>query len=285
MKTFKITLASLVLLFSQLCAAQYFVAPFGDLPDPNIVYHDGWYYYMGTGGNGIKMKRAKTLEGLKSTPLSMIFSSANGGPCCDYWAPELHRVNNTWYIYYTANDGSTINQQRMWVIENTSNNPMEGSWTNRGRVFDPANDFWAIDATVFQLNGQLYYVYSGVARPEDGDKPQRLYITRMSNPWTISGNRVLISSPQFGWENDGAVNEGPAMLQANGKTFLTYSASGCWTPNYALGMLWIDDWEDPMNPNSWQKLNYAVFSKDPSKDVYGPGHHSFFKSPDGSSLR
>ncbi len=132
MKFLRIPLVLLFLLCGQLSYAQYFVAPIGTLPDPNIVHHDGWYYYMGTAGNGIKMKRAKTLEGLKSAPLSMIFSSANGGPCCDYWAPELHRVNNTWYIYYTANTGQTINQQRMWVVENTSNNPMEGTWVNRG---------------------------------------------------------------------------------------------------------------------------------------------------------
>lgn len=277
---FLVLLASL----SHSSFSQTFTHPFSELADPNIVHHNGWYYYIGTGGNGVKMRRAQTLDGLKSAPLKMIFSGANGGPCCDYWAPELHRINNVWYIYYTANEGAGITQQRMFVIENTSDNPMEGTWVNRGRLYDAANDFWAIDGTVLQLNGNLYYIYSGVARPEDGDKPQRIYITRMANPWTISGHRVHLTSPWFAFETDGLVNEGPAVLHRNGKVFMTYSGSGCWGPNYALGMLWMDEWEDPMNEGSWEKLDHAVFSKDPSRDVYGPGHHSFFMSPDGSEV-
>ncbi len=33
------------------------------------------------------------------------------------------------------------------------------------------------------------------------------------------------------------VNEGPEILKHNNKLFLIYSASGCWTDTYALGML------------------------------------------------
>ncbi|VUD69336.1 Extracellular exo-alpha-(1-_5)-L-arabinofuranosidase [Thalassocella blandensis] len=280
----RFTLILTLLSAASFCFSQTFTHPFSELADPNIVYHNGWYYYMGTAGNGVKMRRAQTLEGLKSAPLKMVFSGVNGGPCCAYWAPELHRINNKWYIYFTANDQGPITGQRMWVAENSADNPMEGSWVSRGRLYDTANDFWAIDGTVFQLNGQLYYVYSGVAAPQDGDKPQRIYITRMSNPWTISGQRVHLTSPWFSFETDGLVNEGPAVLHRNGKVFLTYSGSGCWTPNYAIGMLWMDEWEDPMNSGSWEKLDHAVFSKHPERNVYGPGHHSFFMSPDGSEV-
>ena len=59
------------------------------------------------------MKRAQTLEALKSTPLTTVFSSAQGGPGCDDWAPELHRINGVWHVYYTANTAGTINQQRI----------------------------------------------------------------------------------------------------------------------------------------------------------------------------
>ena len=60
----------------------------------------------------------------------------------------------------------------------------------------------------------------------------------MSNPWTISGARALISEPDYDWENmGGRVNEGPAALQHDGETFIVYSASSCNTPDYKLGML------------------------------------------------
>src|SRR5690606_20448412 len=89
--------------FTPLAFAQYFVAPVGYLPDPSIIYHNGWYYSTGTMGGSVRINRAKTLEGLKSASHTWVFGpSASGAPCCSYWAPELHRINNKWYIYYTA---------------------------------------------------------------------------------------------------------------------------------------------------------------------------------------
>lgn len=273
-----------LLIFAPYVSAQYFTAPIGDVPDPHIVYHDGWYYFTGTTGSGVHLKKARTLEELKSVTFKQVFSSANGGPCCDYWAPELHRINNVWYIYYTANPSGGIGNQRMFVIENTAADPTTGTWVNRGRIFDSSADSWAIDATVLQLNGQLYLIWSGVANASDGDKPQRLYIGRMTNPWTLQPGRVLLASPDYAWERNGLVNEGPAMLRRNGKIFLTYSGSGCWTPDYAIGTLYMNETSNPMLASSWTKLSYPLFSKDPGREAYGPGHHSFFTSPDGSEV-
>ena len=37
-----------------------------------------------------------------------------------------------------------------------------------------------------------------------------------------------------------------------------------------------------MNPADWTKTPTPVFTKNPSASAYGPGHNSFFKSPDGT---
>jgi GH43 family beta-xylosidase len=37
-----------------------------------------------------------------------------------------------------------------------------------------------------------------------------------------------------------------------------------------------------MSPASWVKSQQPVFSKNPEGHVFGPGHNSFFKSPDGT---
>ena len=63
-----------------------------------------------------------------------------------------------------------------------------------------------------RLNDKNYFVWSGVASPSDGDKPQRIYIAEMSNPYTLVPGRVLLSSPDQSWEGNGAVNEGPEVL-------------------------------------------------------------------------
>jgi GH43 family beta-xylosidase len=63
---------------------------------------------------------------------------------------------------------------------------------------------------------------------------------------------------------------------------LIYSASGCWTDDYALGMLTLKDGGDPLIAGDWTKSPTPVFSKNVSGSVYGPGHNSFFKSKDGT---
>jgi hypothetical protein len=55
-----------------------------------------------------------------------------------------------------------------------------------------------------------------------------MFIRPLSNPWTVSGTRRILSTPTYSWERvGGAVNEGAEVLQQGGKTFIVYSASHC----------------------------------------------------------
>ena len=81
----------------------------------------------------------------------------------------------------------------------------------------------------------------------------------MSNPWTLTGPRIMLSSPEYLWERNGEINEGPAVIQKNDKMFLIYSASGCWTDDYSLGMLTMNALDDPLNASSWTKTDHPVF--------------------------
>jgi hypothetical protein len=102
----------------------------------------------------------------------------------------------------------------------------------------------------------------------------------MSNPLTISSQRVLISTPTYAWEqNAAAINEGPEVTIQNNVISLVYSASGSWTNYYCLGLMTASTASDPMNPASWTKNPNPIFQS--GTNVYGPGHHSFTKSRDG----
>ena len=129
-------------------------------------------------------------------------------------------------------------------------------------------------------NGHLYFVWSGWPTI-DAEFPQNLYIAPMSDPTTISGPRVLIREPKLNWETKGAaLLEGPQVLEHNGRTFLVFSASGSWTPDYCLGLMGIDDLKDPLEPsNWWHKVDSPVFWRNDEQSVYGPGHASFTTSP------
>lgn len=254
-------------------------------PDPWIIKKDNNYYYTHTLGNRIALWKTTKVSDLKNAPVQTVWSAPATGPNSkNIWAPELHFINNKWYLYYTAGSSTDLQTQRTFVLENSNADPLTGTWADKGQIGDPAANVFAIDGTVFTHNNNNYFIWSGQASA--ADNTQRLYIARMSDPWTLSTSRVLISSPTYAWETAGAppaVNEGPEIIKnPAGRVFLIYSASGCWTDDYALGMLTLNDGGDPMVATDWVKTSTPVFSKKTSSGVYGPGHNTFFKSADGT---
>ncbi|MDB6067794.1 MAG: putative beta-xylosidase [Pedosphaera sp.] len=254
--------------------------------DPFVAWYDGFYYFTcteGAGKNQINIRQARSLAGLQSATPAVIWHAPDFGPDCrDIWAPELHLLQGHWYVYFagTSTNEPDINR-RMFVLESRDADPM-GPYTEKARLGIPGDDHYAIDGTVLQQpDGSLYFIWSGRAVEQVG--PQNLYIARMSNPWTLTGSRVKISSPEFDWEKKGwSVNEGPAVLQHNQAVFVTYSASGGTTPDYCLGLL-ANTNGDLLNPRAWRKSPQPVFASYSGDDgkVFTVGHNSFFKSPDG----
>ncbi|MGB7171485.1 MAG: glycoside hydrolase family 43 protein [Acidobacteriaceae bacterium] len=261
-------------------------------PDPWVILHDGFYYYMNSTQTNLTIWKTRDIADLAHAQKRVVWTPPATGPYSrEVWAPELHRLDAKWYLYFAADNGSNAHH-RIWVIENDAADPVEGTWTFKGKVADPS-DKWAIDPTVFALGGKDYIVWSGWEGDTDG--VQSLYIARLKNPWTIEGRRVRLSTPQYPWEKVGDfawdgkvlpvphvdVNEGPEILQHGGRTFLVYSASGCWTNYYELGMLSLRPGGDPMDPAAWTKSDHPVFWQNPAGHAYGTGHNGFFLSPDG----
>ncbi len=257
-------------------------------PDPWVTYQDGFYYYMNTTSRNLTIWKTRDITDLEHAQKKIVWTPPRKGPDShELWAPELHFVNGKWYIYFAADAGKN-RTHRIWVLENSSRDPLSGEWAMKGELTD-ATDKWAIDPTVFENAGKLYVIWSGW--PGDKNGTQNIYIAELKNPWTVESRRVMLSTPQFPWEEFGDlphdhpkhvnVNEAPEILTHNGKIFLIYSASGCWTDHYALGMLTASSTSDLLSPASWTKSAHPVFSESPEAHAYGPGHNGFFKSPDG----
>lgn len=97
-----------------------------------------------------------------------------------------------------------------------------------------------------------------------------LYLAEMANPWTLKGEPVMLSKPEFDWECRGfKVNEGPAVLMHGDKLFISYSASAT-DENYCMGLLWIDRQADPLQPANWHKAPQPVFRTSYENRQYGP---------------
>jgi GH43 family beta-xylosidase len=250
-------------------------------PDPWVIRHNGMYYYLNTTGHNLVIRKTKAMSALPATkPLVVWTPPAKGPNARDIWAPELHRLNNKWYLYYTAGSSDSIHPQHTFVLENTAADPTAGTWTDKGQVRDTAADYFAIDGTVFRHKGKDYFIWSG---HNGKDNVQRLYIARMADPWTLVSPRVEIAAPQYAWEKDAlAVNEGPEILKnAKGEVFLIFSASACWTESYALGIITLKNGADPLRADSWTKAPEPVLQARPANGAFAPGHNGFFKSPDG----
>ena len=250
-------------------------------PDPWVFQKDTSYYYTHTFGNKIALFKTGRMSQLKNAlPVTVWTPPTSGAYSKDIWAPEIHNINNNWYIYFAADDGDNKNH-RLYVLENPANDPTKGNWKFKGKIADPS-DKWAIDGSVFQYNNQWYLLWSGWEGDVDGR--QDIYIAKLKDPLTIDGSRVMISTPTYDWEKIGSpdVNEGPeALVNPAGRLFLTYSASGCWTDDYAMGLLTLKEGGDPMQAADWTKSATPVFTKKPENDAYAPGHNGFFKSRDG----
>ena len=286
MKSSQLLLLVCLLLVSSVCSAiktdttGVFTNPLlGSGPDPWVIRHDGMYYYMHTTGHHLVIRKTKKMSELGKAKQVVIWTPPAKGPNArDIWAPELHRLNNKWYLYYTAGSSDSIHPQHTFVLENSAEDPTTGTWTDKGQIRDTAADCFAIDGTIFTHKGKNYFIWSG---HNGKDGIQRLYIARMENPWTLVSPRVEISAPQYPWEQNG-INEGPEILRnAKNDVFLVFSACGCWTDNYTLGIMRLKEGADPLQAGSWIKSPEPVLKAKPENGAYAPGHNGFFKSPDG----
>ncbi len=257
---------------------------FGGTSDPFVTEHNGKYYYCYAGGGGVNVKEMSSTTDLNKNGKCVWTPSTTSPARKEIWAPELHYIDGSWYIYVAADDGKNENH-RMYVLRRDNEDPV-GRFTYMGKITDSTNK-WAIDGTVMHFGGELYFIWSGWKGDVDGE--QDIFIAHMSDPMTIDSARVCISVPYHSWEKVGnpTVNEGPAVLYHNDDIFLVYSASGSWTDDYCLGMMKLVPNDsgvvDPLDWHCWDKGDTPVFKK---KDgvAYGPGHCSFVVAPDGVTL-
>lgn len=258
------------------------VAPDGH--DPWVVRSKGKYYYCYSDKGKIWVNQSSDLVEAVQFSGKAVWSPEPGKPWSkQLWAPELHYIEDHWYIYVAASDGQNENH-RMYVLKGDA---PDGAFQLIGKLNSPS-DKWAIDGTPMQHGGNLYFFWSGWGG--DSNVAQHLYIAEMESPEKLKGKRVRISSPEFDWERIRGpkgklnahlpfVNEGPQVLQDGEITYVVYSASGSWTDHYCLGMLTLTG-DDPLKPESWNKSAVPVFSS--ANGVIAPGHASFTKSPDGT---
>ncbi|XDG08425.1 hypothetical protein ABKA04_008040 [Annulohypoxylon sp. FPYF3050] len=261
-------------------------------PDPFVTIFKGRYYFTFTTGNRVEIWSSRSLVDIESSAdRHVVWTPPQGTDhSADLWAPELHALRGRWYVYYAAANPAHGNKShRMYVLGGppASEDPCRGQWEFLGRIH-AMQDHWAIDGTVLELNGQLYFVYSGwpLDNQDDSDLTQQLFIVRLSDPTSAASPASVISTPRHDWEitregngTNHGINEGPQFLQSpdGGIAWqgLVFSCGGSWTHEYKMGTLkYLGG--DPLNPASWRKSDEPLMqTRRHGSGPYGPGHGSF----------
>lgn len=252
--------------------------------DPHLTYHrNGWYYFTATVPeyDRLELRRARHLDQLATAAPKVIWRKHASGPMGSHiWAPELHHIDRKWYLYFAAGgaEKDQVWNIRIYVLENAAANPLDGEWIERGQLKTNWESF-ALDATTFVHRGTRFLAWAQKDPKIRGNT--NLYLAKMDTPLSITGTQVLLSRPEFPWEQIRYwVNEGPAVLVRHGRVFLTYSAAGTGA-EYCLGLLTAPEDADLLDPKSWTKSPEPVFRTEEARGIFGPGHNSFTVTPDG----
>ncbi|MCH5339866.1 MAG: glycoside hydrolase family 43 protein [Acetatifactor sp.] len=259
--------------------------------DPYVYRHtDGSYYFTASvpAYDRIVLRRSETLQGLALAEEKTLWMKHESGEMSQHiWAPELHYLDGKWYIYFAAGERDDIWKIRPFILECTGQDPMTDAWVERGKMQRSDDDIYSfeafsLDATIFENKGERYYVWA--EKVSVGIQISNLYIAKMESPTKLATAQVLLTTPDYDWERREIwVNEGPAVIKKDGRIFLTYSASAT-GECYCMGMLSIDENEDLLDPRAWKKERHPVLSSSAAVGLYGPGHNSFTKLPDGTDV-
>lgn len=255
--------------------------------DPYVLKHDNGYYFTASVPeyDRIILRYAQRLEDLAYAKEYTIWSKKDEGAMSQHiWAPELHYINDTWYVYFAAGDKDDIWAIRPYVLECVGDDPITGRWIERGKMQHSDEDefsfeAFSLDATVVENKGKYYYIWA--EKVGVGKQISNLYLAEMETPYKLKTQQVLLSTPDYEWERIGFwVNEGPFALKHQGKIYVTFSASDT-SSAYCIGLLFIDENANLLDPHAWHKSKQPVVTTDEEKHIFGPGHNCFTTLQDG----
>ncbi|MBQ8907724.1 MAG: family 43 glycosylhydrolase [Clostridia bacterium] len=255
-------------------------------PDPCIRYNplDGYYYGIHTGDKSLTLYRARRMGNVFKGEEARVIYEANekDGTYGLLWAPELHFLDGCWYIYTSTREyEESLGRKHLICLKARSQDLFDG-FVLAAHILP---ELYAIDPTVYddEKHGKRYLCASIVI-----DNCQKLFIQELKGAFTPIGEYRIIAEPIYDWElvypNDRAnwaINEGAYFVEKNGRLFIVYSGNGCWMDDYVFGILELTG-DDPLAPDAWLKSDRPFMTK--GNGCYGPGHATFFFSPDGKEL-
>jgi len=263
--------------------------------DPYVVDGgDGYYYFTASypaygsvdrGYDRIILRRSRTVKGLASAEEKTIWKAHSGGILSKHiWAPEMHYIGGSWYMFFAAGASDNIWAIRPYVLK-CDGDPYTGNWTECGQMQASYGDndsfrSFSLDMTYFENNGKHYVIWAEIK----GDSSLFMAEIDPAKPWQLISKPIMLTKPEYNWEKvNNRVNEGAAVLKTGNKVYVFFSASGTGS-EYCVGRMEADINSDLMNIKNWKKLSSPVLSTADVKGCAGPGHNSFVRDEMGNLL-
>jgi beta-xylosidase len=199
----------------------------------------------------------------------------------DFWAPEVVKHNDKYYMTYSARNKEghlqisvAVSPEPLGPFKDVSIEIIKQS----GSYID-GHIFFEDDGTPY-----FYYVKDCSENIINGYHVSQIFVQKMNDELTsLIGEPQLLLEPNQEWEGlngDYQWNEGPFVLKHKSKYYLMYSSNFYASTDYGVGYAIADD---PMGPFKKAKEN-PILSKDLSNGISGPGHNSVTTGLNGKTL-
>ncbi len=246
--------------------------------DPTVYFESGKYYLTGTGGHrggpsGFSVLESDDLKTWHSPAgatdgVYMIMTKgeqAYGEK--GFWAPQIFKVDDTYYLSYTANEQTVLTQSKSLLgpYKQKEVAPIDGSEKN-------------IDSYIYKDEDGKFYLYH--VRFNNGNY---LWVAEFDmdkgkiKPETLTKcfdqTEDWEATPNF---ESAPIMEGPTVFKLKDKYYLFYSANHFQNIDYAVGYAVADS---PMGP--WIKQKDSPIIHRSIVNENGSGHGDFFKGLNG----
>ncbi|WP_445732124.1 glycoside hydrolase family 43 protein [Mariniflexile sp.] len=232
------------------------------LADPCIILVDDTYYLFATGeapdGDQIPIYSSKNLTDWTFEKGAVQKGDSLSWNFKHFWAPEVHKYNDTYYLYYTASpEDSPSNSQNKVGVASSKN--ILGPYEDHG----PLIPHGSIDGHPFlDTDGKMYFYFTVEQLNSTGLPMGKIYAYTMKDPLTITGEPIAVIT-KHPWQ------EGPFVIKKDNEYWMTYSIGA-----------WKNDTYHIVLAKSKHPLGPFEFIEKPlleSTDVVkGPGHHAIF---------
>ena len=117
------------------------------------------------------------------------------------WAPEIHLINNKWYVFFAAGNSDDKWHIRPYMLRCSGDDPYNDEWEELGKVQAYKDDTlsfnsFSLDMTYFEHHGKHYVIWAEII----GDSSLFMAEIDPEAPNRLISMPILLTKPEFDWE-------------------------------------------------------------------------------------